>query len=298
MLDLQSTTFSTAVEAVGEHISQELAQLATRTRAAVVEVSDGRGGGAGTIWSSDGLIVTNYHVVPGETAKVSTEDGRTLAGSVVSNLPDRDLAILRVDAQDLPFLHPADVAALRPGELLMAVGHPLGVKGAVTLGIFSGVGAIEHRQGRHFSEAILANIELRPGNSGGPLVNMRGELVGINSMVLGTGTALAVPVTAVARIVSSTARRTLGVRTGMVMIPSVWVAVSGNREQAVMLLDIELDSAAHRAGLLPGDILLAIDDHPIEEPGDIAWALAGNDHTGMTLDVLRSGQRVDVPVEV
>lgn len=296
MLGIEPTTLATTV---GGRVSRELAELADRTRAAVVEVSDGRGGGAGTIWSSDGLIVTNYHVVPGETAQVATADGQTLTGAVVTNLPDRDLAILRVEAHGLPFLHAADVTALRPGELLMAVGHPLGVTGAVTLGVFSGVGSIEQRQGRHFSEAILANIELRPGNSGGPLVNVRGELVGINSMVLGPGTALAVPVIAVERIVNATARRTLGVRGGMVTVPADWAVASGQRGQAVMTMEVVPDSAASRAGLLPGDLLLTINGQRIEEPGDIAWALAGVDSATIEIGILRGGQPliVDIAIE-
>ena len=181
------------VNRIGADLSVELAALADRVRVGVVQVTNGRGGGSGTIWREDGLIVTNHHVTPGEHAKVTLADGRSLPARVVNALPERDLAVLQVEATGLPALPVGDSTALRIGELLLAVGHPLGVPRAVSLGIFSGVGPIEGQGGRHFQEALLADIELRPGNSGGPLLNARGEVVGINAMVLGPRTALAVP---------------------------------------------------------------------------------------------------------
>src|SRR5690349_16743428 len=169
-------TATLSAAAVGGPLAAEVNALAERVRAGVVRISNGRGSGSGTIWHPDGLIVTNYHVVPGERAKVGLADGREFAATVVSNLPERDLAVIRVDAKELPALPVGDSAALRVGEVVVAVGHPLGVPGAATLGIFSGFGTIEggERNGRHFREALLADIELRPGNSGGPLVDARG----------------------------------------------------------------------------------------------------------------------------
>lgn len=281
---------------LGIELSQELATLAERVRAAVVEVSDGRGHGAGTVWSPDGLIATNHHVVPGERARVTTRDGRTLDAGVVASLPDRDLAILRVEAAGLDYLPPADLGQLRPGALVLAVGHPLGVRGAVSLGVFSSIGPIEQRQGRHFSEAIMANIELRPGNSGGPLVNARGELVGINSMVMGRKMALAVPVTVVQRLVQMQRPRRLGIRPGIVAVPPLWRERAGATSDAlVMALEVVADGPAARAGLLPGDILVAIDGHAIEEPGDIALAL-GAAGERVTLRLLRAGEPRELPV--
>ena len=209
------------VKRVGADLSGELAALANQVRVGVVQVADGRGAGSGTIWREDGLIVTNYHVAPGERARVTLADGRALPARAVNGLPERDLAVLQVEATGLPSLPVGDSAALRIGELLLAVGHPLGVPRAVSLGIFSGVGPIEGqggeggRGGRHFQEALLADIELRPGNSGGPLLNARGEVVGINAMVLGPRTALAVPSATVVRLLGGGGlRRVLGVTAG------------------------------------------------------------------------------------
>ncbi len=271
--------------------SDDLALLAERVRAGVVEVSDGRGTGAGTIWSSDGLIVTNHHVVPGETARVTLSDDRILEGRVVASLPVRDLALLKVDAIDLPAIPVGDSSSLRPGEIVLAVGNPHGIPGVVTFGVFSRFGPYDAHTGRHFREGILADIELRPGNSGGPLVNARGEVVGISAMVLGPGTALAVPSATIARLLTSSERRTLGIQVGMVaptQAMSGTVGVVG--ESLLMVLDVAPDSSAAEAGILPGDILLEIDGDALEEPGDIAWSLAGAaDQTPRTITLLRAG---------
>lgn len=278
---------------VGVDLSGELGGLAARVQAGVVQVSDGRGGGAGTIWREDGLIVTNYHVVPGEGARVTTVTGEMLRGRVVANLPERDLAVLQVDARGLPALPVGDSGALRPGELVLAVGHPLGVKGAVSLGIFCGVGPIEGQEtgGRHFREALLADIELRPGNSGGPLVTARGEVVGINAMVLGPRTALAVPSATVQRLLGRGAtRRVIGVQVGATPLPPA--ARHGlAQEAALLLLGVEPGGPADRAGLLPGDFLLALDGRGLEEPGDLAWGLAETPSgAAVTLRILRAGE--------
>lgn len=283
-----------ALEALGGVLAGELAALAERVRAGVVRVATRRGAGAGTIWHEDGLIVTNYHVVPGERARITLADGREFPGTVVGNLPERDLALLRVPAQGLAALPVGDSTALRIGELVIAVGHPLGVPGATTLGIFSGTGPIEgsERGGRHFREALLAAIELRPGNSGGPLVNARGEVVGINAMVLGPRTALAVPSATVVRLIGGRARRVLGVRVAPIATPRALAARLGiAQETALLLVDVAADSAAARAGLLPGDILLALDEHPIEEPGDLAWGLSeAPDGAAAAFRILRGGE--------
>ena len=298
-------TATLSAAAVGGPLAAEVNALAERVRAGVVRVSNGRGTGSGTIWHPDGLIVTNYHVVPGERAQIALADGREFAGTVVSNLPERDLAVIRVEAQDLPALPVGDSAALRVGEVVVAVGHPLGVPGAATLGIFSGFGTIEGgggngggRNGRHFREALLADIELRPGNSGVPLVNVRGEVVGINAMVMGPRTALAVPSATVVRLIGGRARRVLGVRIEPIATPRTLAArYNLAQESALILVDITPDSPADRAGLLPGDIILAIDGHAIEEPGDLAWGLTeAADGAAVRLHLVRGGALLGIDI--
>jgi serine protease Do len=289
------------VTVVGGALAAELGALAERVRAGVVRITNGRGAGSGTIWHEDGLTVTNYHVVPGERAKVTLADGREFPGTVVSNLPERDLALIRVPAQGLPALPVGDSGALRVGEIVVAVGHPLGVPGAVTFGIYSGTGPIEggERNGRHFREAILADIELRPGNSGGPLVNARGEVIGINAMVMGPRTALAVPSATVVRLIGGQARRILGVRVEPIATPRALAArYNISQETALILVDVAAGSPAERAGLLPGDIVLAVDGHAIEEPGDLAWGLSeAPDGAPVTIQILRGGAPREVAVQ-
>lgn len=287
-------------QALGGALAGELAALAERVRAGTVRVATRRGAGAGTIWHEDGLIVTNYHVVPGERAQITLSDGREFPGTVVGNLPERDLALIRIPQGGLAALPVGDSAALRVGEIVIAVGHPLGVPGATTLGIYSGTGPIEGAggRGRHFREAILADIELRPGNSGGPLVNVRGEVVGINAMVLGPRTALAVPSATVVRLIGGRARRVLGVRVEPIATPRALAArLALAQESALILTDVAADSAAERAGLLPGDIILALDGHPIEEPGDLAWGLTeAPDGAAVGVRLLRGGELREIAI--
>lgn len=273
-------------------LSDDLADLAERVRAGVVEVSDGRGTGAGTIWSADGLIVTNHHVVPGETARVTLVDETVHEARVVASLPERDLALLKVSAAGLPALPLGDSTNLRSGEIVLAVGHPHGVPSVVTFGVFSRFGPYEGHRGRHFREGLLADIELRPGNSGGPLVNARGEVVGINAMVLGPGTAMAVPSATVARLLATRQRRTLGVQIGIVQ-------AQGGVEPRLMVLDVDPTSIAAQAGLMPGDILLEINSERLEEPGDIALALMGAEiGVALPLTILRAGQRREMSLTI
>lgn len=288
-----------SVVSIGAALAQELEALAHTVRSSVVQVGNGRGGGAGTIWSRDGLIVTNHHVVPDGAARVTLADRRSFDAQLVAALPERDLALLKIDAHDLPALRPALSSVLRPGEIVMAVGHPLGVRDAISLGVFSGIGPIEgNSRNRHIAEAVLANIDLRPGSSGGPLVNVRGEVVGINAMVLGRRTALAVPSATVQRLVNGRTRRTLGVQVQLVEVPAGPAQrYSLSQPSALLVVGVSAETPAARAELLPGDIILAIDGQPLLEPGDLAWALTG-DTVGATatLRLLRGGVDHEVSV--
>ena len=179
-----------------------VARLAEALRASVVEVrTPGAGHGAGTIWRSDGTIVTNHHVVPGDRAEVVLSDGRRLPAVVVGRDPRNDLAVLEVAAGGLPAVTVGDAAGLRCGELVVAVGHPFGIRGAVTLGVVSA--ALPPRPvPLPVRELIRADVLLGPGNSGGPLADARGRVVGINAMVAG-GLALAVPARLVERLLAA-----------------------------------------------------------------------------------------------
>jgi len=169
--------------------SADAGNLADLLAHAVVEIHSPRGGGAGIIWGDSGLIVTNAHCVPrGAPVRVDS-GGRTQSADVIAYSRDHDLALLRAAAVSGPLLELRDVHSLRPGEIVFAHGHPLGMSHSLTMGAIHGV-ATHPRTGE--PRFVVADVRLAPGNSGGALVDANGRLVGINSMVVG-GLGVAVP---------------------------------------------------------------------------------------------------------
>ncbi|HKZ50708.1 MAG TPA: trypsin-like peptidase domain-containing protein [Dehalococcoidia bacterium] len=178
-----------------QQIDAEMAAMVEGIAPALVRVHSGRGGiGAATIWHPDGLIVTNAHVVQRYPVAVTLADGRTLPARLLACDTARDLAALVVDATALPTVKLGDSRNLQPGQWVMALGHPWGVLGSVTAGVVIGVGPDWPELPRSGSEWIVASLPLRPGYSGGPLVDAYGRLVGINAMMRGPHVAMAVPV--------------------------------------------------------------------------------------------------------
>jgi serine protease Do len=226
-----------------------------------VSIRSRSGGGSGVIWSADGLIITNHHVVPGDSAEVTLQDDRVFPARVIDRDPEHDLAALRIDAIGLDAAVPA-LTPLRTGEMVFAIGNPWGVRGTVTAGIVLTTAASAPEDGRSMEGLIRADLRLAPGNSGGPLVNARGEVVGINSMIAG-GVALAVPVAAVIAFATREAEPEpgfLGVLVEAVPLPEAIAASYALPEAAgLMLTGIEPGSPAEAAGLIPGDIVVGID---------------------------------------
>ena len=154
-------------------------------------------------WHADGLVVTNAHVVQRGPLQVVLADGRRLPARLIAQDERLDVAALSIDASGLPTIPLGESTALRPGQLVMAAGHPWGVEGAVATGVVIGTGDEPDRR-----ELVAVSLSLRPGNSGGPLTDARGRLVGINAMVTGPEVGLAVPVHVVKRFL----KRALGTR--------------------------------------------------------------------------------------
>jgi serine protease Do len=202
-------------------IDLDLSAAVDMARRSLVEISNGhRGQGAGTIWHADGLIVTNAHVVHGKSPKVTLPDGRTLPAKVLAHDSSLDVAALKVDASDLPTVTLGESSKLRAGEWVLALGHPWGVEGAATAGIVIGVGSDwpelprPNRGGPapaspspSDGEWLVASLHLRPGHSGGPMVDAHGRLVGINTMMAGPGVGVGVPVHVVKRFLQQTLKR-------------------------------------------------------------------------------------------
>ena len=183
-------------------LAAQTSELIHTLRRSVVLVHGGDGHGGGVVWDRHGLIVTNDHVVRGDKSLIELNDGRRLDARTVARDRANDLALLRVSAGDLPAAPVGDSRALQVGELILAVGHPWGVRETATLGIVSANGAGTWL-GRTRRELLQADVALAPGNSGGPLANARGEVVGIASMVLSPGIALAVPAHVVRQFVAA-----------------------------------------------------------------------------------------------
>ena len=170
-----------------------MAKLVEDGRRSLVEVSGGTGGsGAGTIWHPDGLIVTNAHVVQNHPLTVTLADGVTLTAQLLAVDATLDLAALAVDSRGLRSIEVGNSRDLQPGQWVLALGHPWRVRGAVAAGVVIGMGRDWHPAPAR--ELVAVNLPLRPGNSGGPLLDARGRLVGINTMITGPEVGLAVPV--------------------------------------------------------------------------------------------------------
>ncbi len=143
------------------------------------------GAGAGIIWRDDGIILTNNHAVNRRAPRVFLPDGREFQGQVLAKDPERDLAVLKIEAGGLPAAPVADHNGMRVGQLVFAVGHPWGQKGYVTSGIISAIQKVQTRGSQQEVTVIRTDAALAPGNSGGPLVNAGGEVIGINTMIVG-----------------------------------------------------------------------------------------------------------------
>ncbi len=246
--------------AVAALLGRETAAAVERLRRSVVTVHGRAGGGCGTVWRDDGLIVSNHHVVRGDHAEVETWEGRTLTADVVTRDPERDLVALRVEGDAPASVSTRVGAPLRVGELVIAIGNPWGRRGAATVGIVSSAATVTEENRAPIPDAIYADVRLAPGNSGGPLADARGRVIGINAMVSG-GMGVAIPAAAVERFVAGGARErgVLGIVMLAMPLPAGVVAPAAAGPDGLMVTDVATGSAAERAGVIPGDILLAVD---------------------------------------
>jgi serine protease Do len=254
--------------------------------------SSGRGIGAGVIWPGDGLILTNHHVISGRRRRgdirVALHDGRTLDADVVKSGRNLDLALLRLEGDhgDLPAATVGDSDALRVGELVYAIGHPWGSVGAVSAGIVGGVGELRGPGRGSSARYVRSDVALAPGNSGGPLLNARGEVVAINAMIFGL-MALSIPSNAAEAWVAGERRPRLGIGVLPVELPAFLRREAGTA--GLVIAGVETGGAADRAGLLVGDVLLAIAGKPLGEAGTLLETVA---HAGdvVSLRVMRGGK--------
>lgn len=283
--------------------SGALEALVERVRPSVVQVRQGgRGIGTGVIWRSNGGIVTNYHVVTGgRTVAVLLGDGRTLDATVAAGSRELDLALLEVAAQDLPAAPVGESERLRVGELVFAIGNPWGQRNVFTAGIVSALGAVPVRDDRK-ATYIRSDVHLAPGNSGGPLLNAQGAVVGINAMIFGGDLAVAIPSQVATEWVAGLPSRrvTLGVGVQPAELPaSVRAGERAERTAGLLVASLAAGGPAERAGLLVGDVLLEAAGAPLESVAALQRALAQHDlGRPLQLDLLRGGVERSVDVEI
>ncbi|HEY2823896.1 MAG TPA: trypsin-like peptidase domain-containing protein [Candidatus Acidoferrum sp.] len=256
-------------------------------RSTVMIHAGGRGNGSGVIWSSDGVIITNAHVAQKRQLRVTLWDSRELDATLIASDPVRDIASLRVRASNLPAATIGNSSRLRAGELAIAIGNPLGFVGALTTGVIHAVGPVP---GLGPQEWVQAGVRLAPGNSGGPLADAAGSVIGINTMVAWQ-LALAIPSDAIVGFLAGgtskqqSSENWLGVTLYPVQVPR-----NGNRAAktfGLVVLHVEPESPAARASLLPGDILLGAGDKPFSVLEDLSRALRADGPRTLRLEFLR-----------
>jgi serine protease Do len=257
-------------------LGRELAEVVERLRSSTVQVgANESGAGSGVIWQSDGLIVTNAHVASSSRHTVRLHDGRAFTAELIGREPRHDLAVLRIAATGLPAVRWRDAGSLRVGELVLAVGNPMGVAGAFTLGMLSAsAGSTD--------SWLRADIRLFPGNSGGPLADVDGTVVGINSMIVG-GFGVAVTSTAVERFLSRAERR-IGVT-----VRPVHVSLGDAPALGLIVVELEAGGPAHLSGVLIGDVIVCMNGKRLSSAEQLSDAVQLAEGV-LVVDVLRSKQ--------
>ncbi len=263
------------------------------------------GSGSGVIVAGDGLVLTNSHVIGNASSSinVTTVDGRSLTARVVGNDPDTDLALVRVDAPvTLPAATLGDSKRLKRGQLVIAIGNPLGFESTVTTGVVSALGrSLRASTGRLIDDLIQTDAALNPGNSGGPLVSSRGEVVGINTAVImgAQGICFAVAANTASFVLGELVRHGrvrrafIGVSAQQTAIPRrLRLAAGLTQASGVIAAAIEPGSPAARAGLANGDIIVSLDGAPVTGADDLIRLLTGERiGRGVEIEVLRGGDR-------
>jgi Do/DeqQ family serine protease len=266
--------------------------------------------GSGVIISTDGYILTNHHVIDGaEQIKVDLNDNRTLDAKVVGSDPPSDLAVLKIDATNLPVLALGDSDKVRVGDVVLAIGNPLGIGQTVTMGIISAKGRQTGLSSGSFEDFLQTDAPINQGNSGGALVSTNSELIGINSQILSPsggsiGIGFAIP-SNMARTITDTLVKTGKVRRGQLGVVVVRTNSDRARElgvketKGVVVSQVQLGGAAERAGLKKGDVITSFNGVEVADPNVFRNQVASTaPGTEVSLTILRDGREQRVGVKL
>ena len=266
------------------------------------------GAGSGVLFTPDGYALTNSHVISGgKRIRATSADGRSSAASVVGDDPETDIAVLRLDAPASAFARLGNSRELRVGQLVIAIGNPLGFQYTVTAGVVSALGrSLRARSGRLIDSVIQTDAALNPGNSGGPLVNSRGEVVGINTAIIAGAQGICFSISsntvefvAAHLIREGRVRRCfIGVAGQNVVLPRRLSRFHGlEQESAVLVQSTGAGGPARKAGVRDGDLIVAADGVAVGDIDDLHRLMTG-ERVGRTMPlvVLRQGQKLDLAV--
>jgi S1-C subfamily serine protease len=268
------------------------------------------GTGSGFIFAADGLILTNSHVVEhASRIEVLLPDGREEEADLIGQDPDTDVAVLKISAPDLNAVALGDSQALRPGQLVVAIGNPYGFQHSVSAGVVSALGrTLRAQSGRLIDQVIQTDAALNPGNSGGPLVNSAGQVVGVNTAIIagGQGLSFAVPINTVTSVLPALLRDGR-IRRGYLGVAGQDVPLLRrvtrfhklSQPTGVFVISIDRDGPAFAAGVRDGDIIVSLDSLPISTVDDLHRALS-EERIGSfaALGILRDQQRLAVTVRI
>ncbi|HEX4207213.1 MAG TPA: trypsin-like peptidase domain-containing protein [Ktedonobacteraceae bacterium] len=275
--------------------SSALVSIFDEVRPGIVQVqTEQRGGGTGFIWHKDGRIITNNHVTPNANDKVQVHliDGRTLEARVLQRNPQLDLALLKVNGDNLKTLPVGNSSTLRIGEWVFAIGHPWGQRWALTAGIVSALSSVKLADNltTHY---IKSDVRLAPGNSGGPLINADGQVVGINAMIFGGDLSVSIPSNVMSTWLAGLPKSpiTLGIEIQTVGLPeNVLQALQPHRESGLLVVGIGPERQSQYSDLLIGDILLDVAGKPMNDAAALRTIIAhSEDGKPVAMKILRGG---------
>jgi S1-C subfamily serine protease len=305
LLDAYSRTVVSAVARVAPAVVNIDVKQRINVQRGTRELS---GNGSGFIITPDGFILTNSHVVhAANSITVNLPDGREYPARVTGDDPDTDLAVIRIDAPQLSHVRLADSENLRVGQLVIAIGNPLGFQASVTAGVISALGRSMHAQsGRLIDNIVQTDAALNPGNSGGPLVNSAGEVVGVNTAVIRPAQGICFAIASnTAKLVAGWLIRDGRIRRGYIGVAGQNVPIHRRivrfyglpLETGVLVVSLEKNSPAEHAGVREGDVIVAFNDQPIGSVHHLHKILV-DEQIGVSarLTVIRHTEKLDLTI--